>query len=287
MYTNEYFFSDIAEYMTHTAILHPYALLAIRAATEAGEELMKLYGTPIEQWEKEANDPLVTVADTTSHQKLITVLKTSNLPIISEEDPISQQQTYDRYWLLDPLDGTRDFIQQTDDFSIMIALVEDNTVTLGVVFHPPSHTIYLAEKGVGAYQHTGSDNSWNHLHLDTSPPSYIFTSRNHLSTKDSAILNALPQFSAMPMGSAGLKIVRIAAGVGSGYIATTNKMSLWDTAAASVILQEAGGCLSDIYGTPLSYNKKLLRHQHGVLASASNNIHRTLLSAIAATKDVT
>ncbi|MBI2636806.1 MAG: 3'(2'),5'-bisphosphate nucleotidase CysQ [Parcubacteria group bacterium] len=241
---------------------------AVGAARAAGEAILKIYKTDFEVSEKEAGQ-MLTVADTDADAVIHEMLAPSGYPILSEESADDTRRlSSERVWIVDPLDGTSDFVNRTGEFSIMIALVENHEPIIGVVYAPTSSTLYVAEKGKGAF--CFADNKWKQLHVSVTsslPSAKAVVSRHHFTDKERAILQKLTVSEFVHKGSAGLKIADITQGSAELYFTVTNKIRQWDTAAGYCILTEAGGRMTDMLGQDLLYNTEDVQHQNGILAT--------------------
>ncbi len=246
----------------------PNTKLAIEAARKAGARALEIYSTDFKVSEKEPGQ-LLTRADVDADAAIHEALAGSGYPILSEEsadDPARLGAR--RVWIVDPLDGTSDFVNKTGEFSIMIALVERQKSVIGVVYAPTTDALYVAESGRGAF--CSADGGWKQLHVSatsSTPSAKAVVSRHHFTDKERAILDGLGVREFMQKGSAGLKIADIAQGTADFYFTLTNKIKQWDTAAAYCILREAGGRMTDMLGGELVYNTEDVYHQHGILAS--------------------
>jgi len=210
--------------------------------------------------EKSDHSP-VTQADLLSHQLIAHALSEldETFPLISEEGkdtPWSKRQTYHRYWLVDPLDGTQEYIHRTDDFAVNIALIEGHEPIIGVVYLPIFDTVYYAQRGLGAFRQIGKSaptriRCGQFLETETLR---VVASRRHEGKKLAAVLEQIPQHTLIRRGST-LKICVVAEGEADLY-PRLGPTSEWDTAAAHIIIEEAGGHITDLLGHPLRYNTK-------------------------------
>ncbi len=251
--------------------------LAIDAARAAGSKIMAIYHYEFETEFKQDREE-VTVADRASQDTISKFLRSSGLPILSEEqeDDLARVQAQ-RIWIVDPLDGTMDFIGKTGEFSVMIALVEAGTPVLGVIYQPATGRYYAAQKGEGAYLNQNGE--WQKLWVslvDQLSQAKAVVSRHHLSELDKRLARELNVREYVSQGSAGLKAGLVAAGTVELYLATTDKMKQWDTAAAHCLISEAGGRITDLWGREFVYNTEDLYHRDGVLMSNSK-IHDEVL----------
>ncbi len=202
----------------------------------------------------------VTIADTKADQLICESLKqlTPTLPILSEEGevaPFVERSQWDKYWLIDPLDGTKEFISGTDNFTVNIALMDKNVPILGVVAAPKLDRVYWAIKGGKAYCQQGSYEAQVIRVSKPEDPLRIIVSRSHGSAaKLQNLLNLLGPHEIITCGST-LKICLVASGKADLY-PRFGQTSEWDLAAGQCILEAAGGQLVDLQLDPISYNSR-------------------------------
>jgi 3'(2'), 5'-bisphosphate nucleotidase len=243
--------------------------LAVRAALKAGEQVMSVYnGDFAHTIKKEDNSP-VTEADIASDKVIHEELSKTGYPILSEEskDP-EERLSHKRVWIVDPLDGTSDFVNKTGEFSIMIALVDSGVPILGVVYNPVQDILYISERGKGAYQHKGGQ--WQKIQVSSTADvakSRAVVSRHHLMDEEKSFLKKLGISDFVQHGSGGLKISKVANGEAELYFAMTDNMKQWDTAAAFSIITEAGGRITDMNGREFIYNTEDVYHKNGILVT--------------------
>lgn len=238
-------------------VLSPELLEQVeRIAREAGNAIMRIYAEGFTVEQKEDLSPL-TEADQAAHEIIAKGLQRLDLqaPILSEEDLDAFQgpDPHGRYWLVDPLDGTKEFIRRNGEFTVNIALIEDGIPILGVVFAPALGTAYLAIEGQGAIK-VWDDGTRTQIETPTVPAESrwrVVGSRSHPSADMEAWLEKLGDHIIVPMGSS-LKLCLVAEGEADLY-PRLGPTSLWDTAAAHAILREAGGNVVTPEGEPLSY----------------------------------
>lgn len=228
-------------------------------ALDAGKAIMAVYQNEIKVSRKEDNSPL-TQADLAAHDIILTGLAalTPELPVISEESsaiPFETRQTWDRYWLVDPLDGTREFIKRNGEFTVNIALIERHEPVLGVVYAPALDLLFFAAKGEGAFRQLGG-NAPQAIHARKFDPTQVTVagSRSHGEGRLLAFLSRIGPHMLISMGSS-LKICLVAEGRADVY-PRLGLTSEWDTAAAQCVLEEAGGHLRGTNGQTLRYNTK-------------------------------
>ena len=239
----------------------------IRIAREAGAAIMEVYRGEFDVQRKDDNSPL-TQADLAAHDIIETRLKalTSHLPILSEESadiPYSERRQWQTYWLVDPLDGTREFIKRNNEFTVNIALIDGDRPVMGVVYAPALDILYFAGKGFGTFRQAKDEPATriSARPLDTNRL-IIAGSRSHAGERLKSFLERVgerlspPQ--SIPLGSS-LKICLVAEGSADLYprLGPTGE---WDTAAGQAILEAAGGSVTDHSGRPLGYGKPGFRN---------------------------
>lgn len=237
----------------------------VALARNAGQEILAVYdGT--ETWREDKSDgsPL-TAADLASHHAIVAGLQrlTPELPVLSEESAAAEYETrrlWRRYWLVDPLDGTKEFIKRNGEFTVNIALIEDGVPVMGVVHAPVLDVTYYAERGRGAFVQRGDAPATPIravLHAK-GEPAKVVASRSHSDERTTALLARLGEHECVSMGSS-LKLCLVAEGGAHLYPRLGPTME-WDTAAAHAVVIEAGGVVLDSAGDPLQYNKSDLHN---------------------------
>ena len=238
-------------------------------ARRAGAEILKIYDKESFGIEKKADDSPLTKADRAANRLIERELRELEFqaPIISEEGkevPVTQRQQYTRFWLVDPLDGTKEFIKRNGEFTVNIALIENGRPVLGVVYVPVTDRLYYAAQREGAYIEDPDrpDNRRRiaaaHFTLQD-PRLNVVTSRSHLNAATEDYLKRLDEPQIVRRGSS-LKILELATGDAHLYPRLGPTME-WDTAAAHAILLEAGGrIVAEDSGKELIYNKEVLRN---------------------------
>lgn len=230
------------------------AAIAVRAA----EAILAVYQSDFAVEEKPDRSPL-TAADLAAHRVILDGLRelTPDWPILSEESaqvPWPERSRWTRYWLVDPLDGTREFVKRNGEFTVNIALVEEHRPVLGVVQRPVGGELACAWRGGGAWS-LAPDGGRRPLRTRARQhPAIVAGSRSHASERESALLGRLGPYEKRPLGSS-LKFLRIAAGEADLYL-RLGPTSEWDTAAGQCVLEEAGGAVLDLAGRPLRYNTR-------------------------------
>lgn len=241
--------------------------VAINAIVEAGRAVMSVYSTNFEQRSKEDKSP-ITDADIRSNQILKDIISKTGIPILSEEDVDNKQRLQSkRVWIIDPLDGTQDFVNKTGEFTIMVSLVEYNKPILGVIYWPVKDLLYAAQAGHGAYHLING--VWTEIRVskvNELEKSRAVVSRFHLSETDANVLKKM-NFADVCHAGSSLKILKICSGEAEVYFATNKKMKQWDTCASYCLLKEAGGLMTDLDGNDIKYNTEILEHENGLLAT--------------------
>lgn len=253
----------------------------IIAAVLAGNEILKVYDTDFKVEYKEDKSP-VTQADKKASRIIIKELEEFNIPLLSEEEeeiPFYTRKNWDKLWIVDPLDGTKEFVKRNGEFTVNIALTEYNIPTLGVIYSPVFKDLYFAAKGIGAFKidrhnfipaiETIVKSTFKTL-LSLAKKLPIFSSRNnyvvvasrsHMSTETYEHIEKLKlqhkQVEIVSTGSS-IKMCWVAEGIADEYPRFGPTME-WDTAAGQAILQESNATLID-YETnkPMKYNRKKL-----------------------------
>ena len=262
----------------------PLVDAAIKAAFTAGREILDVYGTAFSTEQKADKSPL-TEADKRAHSAIVSALSVTGLPVLSEEgkeSALAERQAWERYWLVDPLDGTKEFIKRNGEFTVNIALMERDTLPAGalgsarpiagVLFVPVKDILYFAWQGGGAYRQSAATRAQGGayeraLSAERLPVQHdrsaftIVASRSHPSPDTEAYIARMEQehgsVALTSMGSA-LKICLVAEGAADAYPRYAPTME-WDTAAGHAIVNEAGKQLIDITtGASMRYNKASL-----------------------------
>jgi 3'(2'), 5'-bisphosphate nucleotidase len=235
----------------------------VAIALRAGGAILEVYrqkdfGTTY----KEDRSPL-TRADMAAHRLILAELGAIQpaLPILSEESktiPYEQRASWNRFWLVDPLDGTKEFIKRNDEFTVNIALIEEKRPVLGVVHAPALGETYLATDGMGAFKRSNGTETGIHVLGYDGGPVKVLASRSHGKKALDEFLSRIGPAEYMNVGSA-LKFGRIAEGAAHLYPRWGPTME-WDTAAGQCIVEQAGGAVTDLKGAALRYNKADLQN---------------------------
>lgn len=242
---------------------------AIAAARTAAAEIMAVYAGGFEVEHKSDASPL-TAADMASHRCLTTTLAPLDRAalVLSEEsgpEVFAARRDARRLWLVDPLDGTREFVKRNGEFCINVALVEDGEVRLGLLLHPPSGTVWHAASGLGAWKVDGGSRQPLAVRRPCAEVPRVAASRSHGNPAVEAYYAALGPVERVPQGSA-LKFGRLAEGALDVYARLASRCSEWDVAAGQCIVEQAGGRVVDEHGEPLRYNRRDSLIVHNFLA---------------------
>ncbi len=249
-------------------------LTAIKAAINAGAEILKVYNSDDFRVELKGDSSPLTKADTNAHNKIMEYLVKTDIPILSEEGrdiPYNERKNWDKLWIVDPLDGTKEFIKRNDEFTVNIALVENHIPVFGVIYVPVIDELYVGIKGEGAYKFSSAvkiefDHESLKVFLDLGiqlPIKHnrlytVVASRSHLSKETRDYIDELkqqyPKLEFISKGSS-LKLCAVAEGTADVYPRFAPTME-WDTAAGQAIVEAMGGHVTKIDGTPLLYNRE-------------------------------
>jgi len=247
--------------MAYNRFVEPLKKIVI----EAGNIILDVYKTDFgKSIEKKSDESPVTKADKLANDYIVNQLKLldSEIPIIAEESKqieYSTRKDYDLFWLVDPLDGTKEFIKKNDEFTVNIALVKGEYPVVGIVFAPVFDEMYYGIEGKGAFkEQKGKKFSINCKKTDLEKENLKFLiSRSHISKSDKKYLESFKSPIVQNMGSS-LKFMRIAEGKADVYFRYTPTME-WDTAASQIIIEESGAIMFDIVTEErLKYNKQSL-----------------------------
>ena len=228
-------------------------------ALDAGNKVISIYEKDFNVQQKSDSSPL-TEADLASHQCIVDALSSIApvIPILSEESADiswAERSAWRTYWLIDPLDGTKEFIKKNGEFTINIALIENGTPVFGSVYAPVLEELYFGGKDIGAWKQTASQKQSISVARSSNPTIRVVGSRSHQSEDIQNYLKQFSNYELVPMGSS-LKICLIAEGKADIY-PRLGPTSEWDTAAAHAVLKAAGGtCVLYDNNQELMYNTK-------------------------------
>lgn len=257
--------------------MHKLLEIAKRAALDAGAEILRIYTDPSQDFgvEKKSDNSPLTLADKAAHLCIMRYLQETGIPVLSEEGqhlPFQERKTWHRLWVVDPLDGTKEFIKKNGEFTVNIALVEDGNPVLGVIYIPVTGILYYGIVGEGAWKERtpsplpeGSASMIESLPLKKSSEGLytVVASRSHMSPETEAYVEEIrrlhPNVQLISSGSS-IKICLVAEGAADAYPRFAPTME-WDTAAGDAIARAAGKRVVDAQtGNPLVYNKEDLHN---------------------------
>ncbi len=243
----------------NTDTLLPSTMEVVTIAKRAARQILDIYESDFAIEHKDDKSPL-TAADMASHRTICESLAalTPDIPILSEESslvPFPERQRWQRYWLIDPLDGTREFIKRNGEFTVNIALIENYVPILGVVHVPVQNITYYASKGEGAWKQIAQQPPVKiRTRITQAQNLTVAGSRSHGSERQQKFFEKLGDIEIYAIGSS-LKFCLVAEGKVDIY-PRFGPTSEWDTAAAQCIVEEAGGSVTDENLQPLRYNTK-------------------------------
>ncbi len=248
--------------------------LAIKASLKASEKIMKIYTTEFTVEKKNDNSPL-TQADKASHEIIEADLIKTGIPVLSEEGkniPYMKRKQWKKLWIVDPLDGTKEFVKRNGEFTVNIALIQEGIPVIGVIHAPVLKTLYFSEKDLGAWKTDDIENGENISGIDTilvkssqlpvsnpERPYTIVASRSHMNKETKAFIHKLEaekgHIETISRGSS-LKLCQVAEGAADIYPRFGPTME-WDTAAGQAIVMHSGGSVIRTKDqTILQYNRE-------------------------------
>lgn len=244
--------------------------LAKEAALSAGEEILKVYNEEDFGVEKKEDCSPLTKADKAAHHIIVQKLESSKLPILSEEGAeiaYEDRKKWDYFWMVDPLDGTKEFIKRNGEFTVNIALIKDGEAIMGVVYTPVKKEMFFALQGAGAFKSVGTYTETLQRSTNESLEGLrIVASRSHLNEDTKRFLDKLVNPKIVSMGSS-LKFLALTEGAAEVYPRYAPTME-WDSAAAHAICTELGLQVLNIETKkPLEYNKENLLNPYFIVAS--------------------
>lgn len=248
--------------------------IAIELAREAGAAILDYYDGPlkIEQKSDAGDSEPVTQADKAANEIIVQRLQ-REFPedgILAEESiDTSRRLSKERVWMIDPMDGTTGFIDGNGDFAVQIGLAENGRPVMGVVYQPLTGVLYRTVRGGGAWIERPEfevERAQVSDHTDVSTMR-LAASRNHRSPRMDQVFQAFGFKEEVRRGSVGIKVGLIVERQCDLYIHLSPRTKQWDTCAPEIILHEAGGKLTDLFGQPLTYNNPDLQNRNGVVAS--------------------
>jgi 3'(2'), 5'-bisphosphate nucleotidase len=229
-------------------------------AQDAAAAILGIYDSEFAVEHKDDDSPL-TAADLAAHRCIIEGLSriTPDIPVLSEESAheidAALRRSWTRLWLVDPLDGTREFVKRNGEFTVNIALIEDGVAVFGVVQAPVTGVVWHGGATLGAFRREhGSSDTVLHVRTPATAPLRVAASRSHRDARTQAFIDRMGEAEPVGLGSS-LKFCRIADG-GLDVYPRFGPTSEWDTAAGQCVLEGAGGALLDPQGRPFRYNQR-------------------------------
>ena len=257
---------------------------AVVTATRAGAAILEIYATDFGVEAKDDESPL-TQADMAAHRCILEGLKelTPGIPVISEESGLPDfevRRQWQRYWLVDPLDGTREFVKRNGEFTVNIALIDGHCPVLGVVHVPVSGKTYIGVSGSGSeLRLPDGERRAIRIAIESANPVRVVGSRSHRGSSLDGFLEKLGDFEMVPMGSS-LKLCLVAEGAADIY-PRLGPTSEWDTAAAQAVVEQAGGTVLQLDGNRLNYNAKAdILNPHFMVAGPQDHDWLGILSSV-------
>jgi 3'(2'), 5'-bisphosphate nucleotidase len=263
-----------------------YLPVALEAALKAGQRIMEIYTNEKVKVERKADFSPVTQADTEASAIIYEMLEQTAFPVITEEAATPKyniRKNWDFFWMVDPLDGTKEFIKRNGEFTVNIALIDKNRPVLGIIFIPVLQTIYFGYEGYGSWKYKITGNELpsaetiiNDAHQITAHPSEneirFAVSRSHLDPQTKCLLRRFRKHSdkkitVVQTGSSA-KFCLIAEGSADIYLRFSPTME-WDTAAGQAIAVSAGASMKDLKHNPFMYNKTSLKNEGFIVCNQS------------------
>lgn len=257
----------------------------VSIAKQAGAAIMEIYAASDVVVSRKADCSPLTEADLASHRIICNALinLTPDWPVLSEESaeiPAAQRMAWKTYWLVDPLDGTKEFVKRNGEFTVNIALIENGKAVLGVVYAPVLDVCYFAQQGAGAFvqRFEGGARAIKVKTHIAGEPIKVVASRSHSDARTEALLELLGNCETISMGSS-LKLCLVAEGAAHFYPRLGPTME-WDTAAAHAVVNEAGGTVCNKATEELQYNKADLRNSEFFVFAKSDAIFKQAVKVL-------
>lgn len=253
----------------------------VALAETAGAAIMRIYAEADLGVSRKADESPLTRADLAAHQIIVRGLQelTPDIPVLSEESaarPYDERQTWAHFWLVDPLDGTKEFIKRNGEFTVNIALIEQGRPILGAVYAPALAVCYFGARGAGAsVRREGVTQAISACRFTQGQPVRVVASRSHADPRTAALIGQLGEHQCVSMGSS-LKLCLVAEGRADVYPRLAPTME-WDTAAAHAVVLEAGGAVFDLGGDELRYGKADLHNPEFVVCHVGQQAMMTAL----------
>lgn len=277
--------------MSNQSQANPWAAelkTAQELARQAGQAIMEHYkkGFAVEYKDAFGADP-VTQADKDANAIIVEGLART-FPtdgILAEESPLSSERhQHRRLWCVDPLDGTQEFVAKNGQFVVMIGLAVDGEARVGVVYQPTEDLMFWGAGDRAFIERSGQTKPLLPSRKVEPAQAILMVSRSHRSQSVTQVAQRMGIEHEEPLGSVGLKVLRVAEGSAEMYLSMSNKTKEWDACAPEAILRAAGGRLTDMHGKPLRYNKESPITPYGLLAT-NGPLHPLALDAMGAASE--
>jgi len=257
--------------------------IACQLARRAGEIAMRYYTTQVVV-EYKGDDPSnpVTQADKDANALIVDGLAKAfpDDAILAEESAAQESRhAHKRLWCVDPIDGTREFIDRNGMFVVMIGLAIDGAAALGVLYQPTEDALLWGAGGQAEIQQRGQTRPLKVSQIADPKQATMVVSRSHASKSVQRAATALNVGKRMPLGSVGLKIARLSEGSADIYISTSSQTHEWDACGPEAVLRAAGGQMTDLCGAPLRYNKRNTATPRGMVAT-NGVLHEACIGAL-------
>jgi len=273
-------------------MIEKYMPRVIDIAHQAGEAILEIYHSGETGETSKADNSPLTLADLAAHRTIARSLAklSPEIPILSEEDtdiPYTKRSTWTRFWLVDPLDGTKEFIKRNGEFTVNIALIENGEPVLGVVYAPVLDVCYYGSRSIGSFVQRGNTPAQA---ITVKPhtrgePIKVVASRSHSDARTENFLKQLGEHQCISMGSS-LKLCLVAEGAAHFYPRLGPTME-WDTAAAHALVNAAGGIVCTMDGEILRYNKTDLHNPEFMVLPSTDEALFKLLKFRRSDKNIT
>jgi 3'(2'), 5'-bisphosphate nucleotidase len=273
--------------LAETPSYHQELQVAVELARVAGAAILELYDRPIEVLQKfhlDQREP-VTLADKIANELIVDAIH-RQFPddgMLAEESMDTERRLGKRrVWMIDPLDGTNGFIDGNGDFAVQIGLAEDGQAVLGVVYQPLTGLLYRAVRGLGAWIERPNETATRAHVSEQNELSMmcLAASRSHRSPRMDRVVRAFGVRGEVQRGSVGIKVGLIIEQQCDLYVHLSPRTKQWDTCAPQVILNEAGGSFSDLFGNAITYNSAEVQHRNGLVAT-NGVAHAQVINALA------
>ncbi len=258
---------------------------AIALARKAGVAILEIYQTAFEVEQKTTKDNCtepVTIADKLASKIIVEGLSeafpTDGILSEEEHDAIDARLTKQRVWMIDPIDGTQGFVEKAGDFAVQIGLMENGEIILGVVFQPTKDLLYFAVKDNGAFmiEKQGEPIKMHVSQKTDFSEMTLAVSRSHRSSRMGQLVEYFGFKDEFPHGSVGLKIALLARQTADIYIHLSPRTKFWDSAAPEIIIKEAGGNLTDLFGEQIDYTVSDVQNYNGILTTNGISHEKTV-----------